>query len=221
MSIMHLTCVIILLGPPGSGKGTQAVRLSKELMKPHISTGDLFRENIRQKTSLGIKAKEYVDQGKLSPDELVFDMLFDRIALPDCNAGYVLDGFPRTLPQAEILSQRLNETRQIVLNLNVADKTIIKRLTGRLTCKKCGHVHHQEFYPSAVPGVCDKCSGELYQRPDDSPEVVMERLRVYYAQTRPVEDFYTKKGVLINIDGERPPDTVFFELKARIANALK
>lgn len=206
--------IVVLLGPPGSGKGTQAVRLTKELGIPHISTGDLFRENISKNTPLGQRAKTFMDAGKLVPDEVVLDMLFDRVARPDCAAGYLLDGFPRTLPQAEAFGQKIANTKAdlVVLNLEVPDEVIVKRAEGRLTCKACGNIHNRYFSPPAKEGACDKCGGELMQRPDDRAEVVEERLRVYHAQTKPLIAYYAGKGVLSSVDGTQAPDQVFSEL---------
>lgn len=210
--------VIILLGPPGSGKGTQAARISKELGTPHISTGDLFRENLSKKTELGQRAKGYMDQGKLVPDELVLEMLFDRVAKPDCAKGYLLDGFPRTIPQAEALDKALGkETSIIALDLQVRDELIVKRITGRLTCKQCGHIHHREYSPPSNDNICDKCGGELIQRSDDTESVVKERLRVYHEQTKPLIAYYEKKNILVHINGEEKPEVVFKNLM----NALK
>lgn len=210
--------VVILLGPPGSGKGTQAVRLTKELGIPHISTGDLFRENISKDTELGRRAKAYTNAGKLVPDELVLDMLFDRVSRPDCDQGYLLDGFPRTLAQAEALDKHLApHTRLIVLNLEVPDELIVKRAEGRLTCKACGNIHNRYFSPPIQEGKCDKCRGELIQRPDDRAEVVQERLRVYHEQTKPLVEYYNKKKVLIRVDGTKSPDQVFDSLKAELS----
>jgi adenylate kinase len=201
--------VLILLGPPGSGKGTQAARLSKELKLPHISTGDLFRENISKNTSLGQKAKTFMDAGKLVPDALVLDMVYDRVAQPDCVNGYILDGFPRTIPQAEALDSHLQGVHLKVLNLAVPDEAILKRITGRMTCQQCGNIQHTEFSPPKIAGQCDKCGGALVQRKDDNPETVKERLRVYHAQTAPLIDYYTKQGKLTEIDGQKAPDEVF------------
>ena len=207
--------VVILLGPPGSGKGTQAVRLTKELGIPHISTGDLFRENISQDTELGKRAKTFMNAGKLVPDEIVLDMLFDRVSRPDCAKGYLLDGFPRTLPQAEALDKHLAaNTNLIVLDLEVPDEIIVKRAEGRLTCKSCGSVYNRYFSPPTKENVCDKCNGELMQRPDDKAEVVQERLRVYHEQTQPLVEYYNKKGVLKRVDGTKTPDEVFASLRA-------
>ncbi len=206
--------IIILLGPPGSGKGTQASRLSKELGIPHISTGDLFRENIAQDTPLGRKAKEYINAGKLGPDELVYDMLYDRVSRPDCAKGYLLDGFPRTMAQAQVFQEKLPpKARVIVLNLNVSDEAIIKRITGRLLCKQCGAIYNRFTSPPSQEGICDKCGGEIYQRPDDKLEVVQERLRVYHKQTKPLIDFFQSTGSLHHVNGENQPDQVFADLK--------
>ncbi len=209
--------VIILLGPPASGKGTQASRLAAEYKVPHISTGDLFRENISKNTELGKTAKAYMDKGQLVPDELVLDMLFDRVSRPDCSRGYVLDGFPRTIPQAEAFDKRLQKgVDLIVLNLEVADETLIKRTSGRVSCKECGHIHNIYFSPPKTPNVCDKCGGSLVQRADDKPEVVKERLKVYHAQTEPLIGYYKSQGKLVTIDGEKAPDQVFSDLKSAI-----
>lgn len=206
--------VIILLGPPASGKGTQAKKLAKELNIPHISTGDILRENVAKDTNLGHRAKNYMDRGQLVPDELVLDMLFARVAQPDAENGYVLDGFPRTIPQAEALDDRLGNKVQIqVLNLKVKDETLIKRTAGRLSCPKCGMIHNQFFSPPRNDNKCDNCSCELTQRPDDKVEVVKERLKAYHAQTAPLITFYKNKGLETDIDGEQSPDQVFSDLK--------
>lgn len=205
--------IIILLGPPGSGKGTQAVRLSKQLHIPHISTGDLFREHIRTHTTLGKEADRYISQGKLVPDELTLAMLFERVAQPDCAHGYLLDGVPRTVHQAETLDKQLSpQAKVFIINLVVADAAIIRRLTGRLVCRECGHIHHREFSPPKVAGVCDRCEGDLYQRADDMPIVAEERLRVYRAQTEPVLTYYAAGKRLHTVNGEQAPERVFQEL---------
>lgn len=205
--------VIILLGPPGSGKGTQAVKITKELGIPHISTGDLFRENMGKNTPLGQRSKGFIDAGKLVPDELVLDMLFDRVSRPDCDKGYLLDGFPRTLPQAEAFEKNLDSnTKLVVLDLDVPDDVIVKRAEGRLTCKACGGVFNKYFSPSKIENVCDKCSGELVQRSDDKAEVVLERLKVYHSQTKPLVEYYTKKGVLHHFNGTQPKEVIFNEI---------
>jgi adenylate kinase len=203
--------VVILMGPPGAGKGTHAGPLSQHLGLPHISTGDLFREHIRGQTSLGQKAKSYMDKGHLVPDELVLDMLFDRVAKPDCKNGYILDGFPRTLPQAKELDQRLShQNRVVALNFNLADPVIIERITGRIACKSCGHPYHLKFDPPKQDMVCDACQGPLYQRDDDKEEIIRKRLEVYRAQTQPLIDYYAKqKEVLREIDSENNKAQVF------------
>jgi len=200
--------VVILLGGPGAGKGTQAARLSENLGLAHISTGDLFRENLKNDTELGKQARGYMDSGKLVPDELVLEMLFDRVAAPDCAAGYLLDGFPRTEPQAEALEAALGDTRPRVLNLEVADEVIVQRASGRRLCRGCSAIWHATFNPPATEGVCGACGGELYQREDDQEEVVRERLSVYHAQTAPLVEFYSSRGLLVGVDGEQSPDDV-------------
>lgn len=207
---------IILLGAPGAGKGTQAVRLSEACSLPHISTGDLFRANLAEETPIGKKAKSYMDAGKLVPDDVVLEMLFDRVAAPDCAEGYLLDGFPRTLPQAEALDARLAKIDGIEVlacDIKVGEDVIVERASGRLLCRACGNIQHLTFKAPAKEGVCDACGGELYQRSDDRPEVVRERLQVYRAETAPVADFYKAKGVLHAVDGERHPDQIFEELR--------
>ena len=208
--------IVILLGPPGSGKGTQAVQISRELQIPHISTGDLFRENISKNTPLGQKAKGFISQGKLVPDELVLDMLFDRVSKPDGVKGYLLDGFPRTIPQAEAFQKHSRGANLIVLNLNVGDETIIKRISGRLTCKNCNTVYNKYFSPTKSNDKCDKCNGELMQRPDDRPEVVMERLKIYNEQTKPLISFYEMEPNFHNIQGDKALDQVFQDMMLAI-----
>jgi adenylate kinase len=210
--------VVILLGPPGAGKGTQATRLSAALSLPHVSTGDLFRENKAKGTALGKKAQEYMDSGKLVPDELVLDMLFDRIGRADCAKGCLLDGFPRTLPQAEALAARLSGAETRALNLRVPDAKLVDRLTGRRTCRACGNIHHISHSPSKVEGKCDKCGGELHIRTDDALETVTKRLAVYREQTLPLEGWYRSRGLLSEVDGDRNTDQVFRDLE-RAASA--
>lgn len=210
---MSAPTVVILLGAPGAGKGTQAKRLAAACKLPHVSTGDLFRENLKAETELGLRAKEYMESGRLVPDELVLDMLFDRVAKDDCRSGYILDGFPRTRAQAEALEARLGGDASVIApNLEVADDTIIRRAAGRLVCKGCGHIQHLSASPPKVAGVCDECGGQLEQRKDDAPEVVAERLKVYYRETAPLVEFYRQRGVLVPVDGERAPDEVFEDL---------
>lgn len=214
--------IVIMMGPPGSGKGTQAKRVSQELGIPHISTGDLFRENISQKTPLGQKAQGYINAGNLVPDALVIEMLFDRVSKPDAEKGFLLDGFPRTIPQAGALDNKLTgKERLIVLNLQVSDEAIVKRMASRLSCPGCGAVYSTEVSPPKVAGKCDKCQEELFRRPDDAPEVVQRRLSVYREQTEPLIGYYTKKGVLLNVNGENAPDVVFEELMSQVKASAK
>lgn len=203
--------VVILLGAPGAGKGTQATRVSKAMGLPHVSTGDLFRANLKQETELGKEVKKYLDAGQLVPDETVVDMLFDRVAEPDCASGYLLDGFPRTEAQAEVLGQRLpSDWTVLVVNLDVPEDSIIERAAGRLVCRKnSSHVQHAKFSPPRVDGICDICGGELFTRDDDKPEVVRKRLSVYAEQTRPLLDYYSAQGRLKSVDGGGSPDDVF------------
>ena len=210
--------IVILLGAPGAGKGTQAKRLARSLGVPHVSTGDLFRENLSQGTELGRRAREFMDRGALVPDSLVLDMLFDRVSAEDCRAGYVLDGFPRTVAQARALDERLEplieagQARITTIDLAVDDDTIVRRLTGRLTCRQCGNIHHLDFAPPAAAGVCDACGGALEQRSDDTEAVVRNRLAVYSEQTLPVVAHYASTGALETVDGEQPADDVYAAL---------
>jgi adenylate kinase len=213
--VTHRQKILILMGPPGSGKGTQAVRISKELGLPHISTGDLFRENISKSTPIGKQAKSFMDAGKLVPDELVIEMLLDRVSRPDCYNGYVLDGFPRTIPQAEIFDSKISKNSDvIVLNLQISDESIFKRIEGRQSCGQCGNITNRYFSPSTQEDICDKCGGELIQRADDKASVVKERIKVYHEQTEPLVRYYSTKGLLDNINGENSPDSVFQDLMA-------
>ena len=206
--------VVILMGPPASGKGTQAVRLSKELNILHLSTGDLLRDNIKRQTELGKKAKGYIDAGQLVPDELVLNILFDRMNQPDAKQGVLLDGFPRTVAQAQALDKHFTNEKIYIFNLQVPEELIIKRSTGRLTCQSCGSVCNIYFAPPAKEGVCDKCGGELIQRADDKLETVKNRLKVYYEQTQPVLNYYKDK--VIQINGDRAPEAVFQDLRAAV-----
>jgi adenylate kinase len=209
-----VSLVLILLGPPGAGKGTQAKQLCADLDLPHVSTGDLLRENRAQGTALGRQAEGFMSRGALVPDQLVLDMLFERVAQPDCGRGYLLDGFPRTHAQASALEQRLARHSSgapvdvRALNLEVPESELVERLTGRLTCRKCGAMFHARFSPPKVPSRCDACGGELYQRDDDQQAVVAKRLAVYREQTMPLLDFYAQRGLLRSIDGNRSPREV-------------
>lgn len=213
--------VLILLGAPSSGKGTQAARLAEAMGLPHVATGDLFRENIRAETELGVAAKSCMDQGELVPDSLVVDMLLDRVGQQDCAGGYVLDGFPRTLPQAEALDARMGAFSPTVVHLVVSDETLIQRAAGRLLCKGCNNIHHKTFQPPSREGICDACGGELYQRADDSADVVQNRLQVYREQTAPLVQLYAGQGLLTEIDGERTREEVFQDLEEVMGGAVR
>ena len=197
------TPLIILLGAPGSGKGTQAATIVKERGVVHVSTGDMFRENIKNQTPIGQKAKGYLDAGQLVPDEIVIDMLKERLQKPDCQRGALLDGFPRTLAQAEALESIINDHYQpVVLSLEVSDQTVIDRLTGRRTCPKCNAIYHITFSPPQTEGICDACGTVLVTRDDDSEKTVRERLAVFHRQIGPLKEYYAKKGLLDEIDGQ-------------------
>jgi adenylate kinase len=213
-TVLTRSLVLLLLGPPGCGKGTQAEPLSGELRIPHISTGNLFREHIRGQTPLGKKAKEFMDLGKLVPDELVLDMLFERIGEEDCKRGYILDGFPRTLPQAEAFEKRLgSETTLIAVSFTLSDETLIERIVGRLACAGCGRSYHLRFSPPTRERICDQCNSSLYQRDDDKEEIVKKRLQVYRAQTAPLLDHYaSKEGVLREVKSQGSKEQVFKEV---------
>ncbi len=203
---------IIMLGAPGAGKGTQAKMIAEKFGVPHISTGDIFRANIKGGTELGMEAKKYMDQGLLVPDELTVKILLDRVAREDCADGYVLDGFPRTIPQAEVLDaalEKLNEKIDYAVNVDVPDENIVKRMSGRRACLKCGATFHVEHIPPKQEGICDSCGGELVLRDDDRQETVQNRLKVYHDQTQPLIDYYGKKGVLKSVDGTMEMQKVF------------
>lgn len=203
---------IIMLGAPGAGKGTQAKMIANEHKIPHISTGDIFRANIKEGTELGKEARTYMDEGRLVPDELTVRILLDRVAQDDCKGGYVLDGFPRTIPQAEVLEKELDKLGDKVdfaINVDVPDENIINRMSGRRACLKCGATYHLKHVPPKKDGICDVCGCELVLRDDDKPETVKKRLDVYHEQTQPLIDFYTKRGVLKTVDGNADPKDVF------------
>ena len=206
---------IIMLGAPGAGKGTQAKMIAEKCGIPHISTGDIFRANIKNGTELGAKAKEYMDKGLLVPDELVCDLVVDRIQQADCEKGYILDGFPRTIPQAEALENALNAIEQkldYAIDIDVPDENIINRMSGRRACVGCGATYHVLFNPTKVEGKCDVCGESLILRDDDKPETVKKRLDVYHTQTQPLIDFYTDRKVLVEVDGTQSMDKVFDDI---------
>ena len=203
---------IIMLGAPGAGKGTQAKMIAAKYGIPHISTGDIFRANIKNGTELGAKAKEYMDKGLLVPDELVVDLVIDRFKEPDCEKGYVLDGFPRTIPQAEALDKALTaigESVDYAINVEVPDENIINRMGGRRACVGCGATYHVVYSPTKVEGKCDTCGADLIIRDDDKPETVKNRLSVYHEQTQPLIDYYTNKGIARDVDGTVDMKDVF------------
>ena len=208
---------IIMLGAPGAGKGTQAKKIAEKYQIPHISTGDIFRSNIKEGTELGMKAKAYMDQGGLVPDELTIGMLMDRIQKDDCKNGYVLDGFPRTIPQAESHTNALNDRNQKIdyaVNVDVPDENIVNRMSGRRACLSCGATYHIVYKPSKVEGICDVCGDKLVLRDDDKPETVKKRLSVYHDQTQPLIDYYKEAGVLANVDGTQDMEKVFSDIVA-------
>ncbi|MEF9953755.1 MAG: adenylate kinase [Clostridium sp.] len=203
---------IIMLGAPGAGKGTQAKKIAEKYQIPHISTGDIFRANIKKGTELGMKAKEFMDQGLLVPDEVTIGMLLDRIHMADCENGYVLDGFPRTIPQAESLTKALSEIGEKIdyaIDVDVPDENIINRMSGRRACPTCGATYHMLFAPPKKAGICDVCGSTLVLRDDDKPETVQKRLSVYHEQTQPLIAYYKKAGVLVSVDGTQAMDAVF------------
>lgn len=211
---------LILLGPPGAGKGTQAANLINGLNIPHISTGDIFRANIKNETELGKEVKSILDAGKLVPDELTTKVVWDRLDQEDCKNGFLLDGFPRTLPQAEALKRGLIERGlelDRVINIDVDKDVLVARLAGRRVCKNCGATYHVTGMPTKVEGICDVCGSEVIQRDDDSEETVLNRIKVYEDQTKPLIDYYTEEGLILTVDGTKPID----ELSGEILNALK
>lgn len=206
---------LVLMGLPGAGKGTQAERIVEEYNIPHISTGDMFRAAMKEETELGLKAKSFMDQGQLVPDEVTIGIVRERLEKEDCQNGFLLDGFPRTVPQAEALEDLMNQlgrTLDYVINIDVDQSILLERLTGRRICKECGSTYHLVFNPPAKEGVCDKCGGELYQRADDNAETVGNRLEVNIKQAKPLLDFYESKGYLRNIDGQQAIDIVFSDI---------
>lgn len=203
---------LILLGPPGAGKGTQAKNITENFKIPQISTGDILRNAVKNSTEMGVKAREYMDQGKLVPDEVVIGIIKERLAADDCKGGFILDGFPRTLPQAEELAGLLMEVGtdiDYIIDIAVAEEALIARLAGRRTCKKCGYGYHIRFSPPASEGVCDKCGGELYLRDDDNEKTIKQRFKVYKDQSELLKSFYGKSGKYHRIDGEKDINDVF------------
>lgn len=203
---------VVMLGAPGAGKGTQAKMIASKYSVPHISTGDIFRANIKEGTELGKKAKSYMDQGLLVPDELVVDLVVDRLQQEDCSNGYVLDGFPRTIPQAEALDaalSKLGTKLDFALDIDVADDFIVKRMGGRRACVTCGATYHIVNIPPKKEGICDTCGSELVLREDDKPETVEKRLSVYHEQTQPLIDYYKHSGILVTLDGTQDMNDVF------------
>ncbi len=206
---------IILLGPPGAGKGTQAKKIAEYFSIPHISTGDILRENINNNTGLGMKAKSYMSRGELVPDELLITIIKDRLSKKDCSGGFLLDGYPRTIPQADALQMILTESNKkldVVLNIDVEDEELIKRLSGRRVCT-CGASYHMIFNPPAEDEICDRCKRKLYQRDDDKAEAIKNRLVVYKKQTQPLIEYYKKKGILQEIDGGKDIQAIFEDIK--------
>ncbi|EFU75846.1 adenylate kinase [Lachnoanaerobaculum saburreum] len=208
---------IIMLGAPGAGKGTQAKKVAKKYNIPHISTGDIFRANIKEGTELGKRAKEYMDKGELVPDDITIGMLLDRIHKADCKNGFVLDGFPRTIPQAKSLSEalsKLNEKIDYAINIDVPDDSIITRMSGRRACLSCGSTYHIKYSAPKKENICDNCGSELVIRDDDKPETVKKRLDVYHKQTQPLIDYYDNENILANVDGTKDMEEVFLDIVA-------
>ncbi|EGL38709.1 adenylate kinase [Parvimonas micra] len=211
---------LILLGPPGAGKGTQASSIVAEYGITHISTGDIFRHNIKNETELGKKVKSYLDKGQLVPDELTIDLVWDRLSKDDCKKGFLLDGFPRTINQAEALQKGLEERGlklDKVINIDVDKNILVKRLSGRRVCKNCGETYHVDNKPTLKDGVCDKCSGEVIQRADDNEKTVLDRIEVYEKQTFPLIDFYKNLGLILTVDGTLSIEDVFSQIKESLS----
>lgn len=211
---------VILLGPPGAGKGTQGELLIEKYDIPHISTGDIFRAAVKEGTQLGVKAKEFLENGQLVPDEIVVGIVADRLRQADCRNGFLLDGFPRTVPQADALEEFLNGLKKkvtAVINIEVDFGILLARLTGRRVCRNCGAIYHIQNKREKSPGICDQCRGEIYQRDDDLPETVQKRLQVYQRQTEPLIEYYRDKGLLVSFDGQEPVKVLF----EKICNALE
>lgn len=207
---------LVMFGPPGAGKGTQAKLLSEELNIPHISTGDILRENVKNGTALGKKARTYMDKGELVPDQILIDIIKDRLQRPDTRKGFILDGFPRTIPQAEALDvilEDINKRLDIVIDIDVGANELVKRLSSRRSCKNCGAPYNIQFKPPKVPDICDICGGELYHREDDKEAAIKNRINVYRKQTEPVLNYYKKKGILVDIDGEREIEEVMADVR--------
>ena len=222
MDFLHRV-FIALLGAPGAGKGTQAETLAAELGLPHVATGDLFREALRKETSLGLLAKSYMNKGQLVPDDITIQMVRERLAQPDCSGGAILDGFPRTVEQARALDGLLAElgaSLTVVPYIKVSTDVLLARLAGRWSCRVCGAVYHTLYKPPKRPDCCDECGGELYQRADDTPETQKRRINVYLAETAPLIEFYTKRGLLVEIDGEQDIESVHRDLLAVIRDAM-
>jgi adenylate kinase len=210
---------IVLLGPPGAGKGTQAEAISAKLHLPHISSGDLFRENLKDQTELGQQAAVFINKGELVPDDVTIAMVRERLTRPDCHAGALLDGFPRTVPQAEALAAMLSEINgrvESVPYICVPDEILIERLAGRWTCRKAGHIYHERYNPPRKPGICDIDGSELYQREDDKTETIKRRILVYNKQTQPLIDYYQRHGILVEVDGKKPIEQVTSDLLAAL-----
>lgn len=215
---------IIMLGAPGAGKGTQAQMIADKYGIPHVSTGDIFRANIKEGTALGMEAKEYMDQGLLVPDELTVRILLDRVAREDCGDGYVLDGFPRTIPQANVLDEaleKLGDKIDYAIDVDVPDDNIVRRMSGRRACLACGATFHIENVPPKKEGICDRCGTELVLRDDDREETVQKRLDVYHEQTQPLIEFYRRKGILEVVDGMKPMQEVFADITAILGTAAE